>query len=260
MTEQTQPSNPTYVVEEISEERDDRGGCRGCLWAVGGAVGCVGLIVIFMIAAILLGGGAISSLADRFSSGLTAIFGAQPTTNFSTAGLILERVQELSQLTVTRYSFSNIVSSEVEMPGVLAALYGQKLVMVAVGNIDAGVDLSVLTQEDIVLSEGVLTLTLPPVSLQNCFLNEGDSYVLSRETGVFAQPSLNLDDASRQFALHQFRDQALEKGILSDSETRAKETVERFLELFVTLSDEIRSVNIITTPADPAAEMPLSCQ
>src|SRR3990172_2140282 len=74
------------------------------------------------------------------------ILGTPPRLN---ATVVLERIQKISSLVTTRYSYSSMVTSERDMPGILAALYGERLAMVAVGYVTAGVDLSTLTQEDV---------------------------------------------------------------------------------------------------------------
>ncbi|MBI5669669.1 MAG: DUF4230 domain-containing protein [Chloroflexi bacterium] len=58
------------------------------------------------------------------------------------ANIVLERIQDMSLLTTTRFNYSSVVTSERQMPGILGALYGERQVMVAVGYVVAGVDMS----------------------------------------------------------------------------------------------------------------------
>ena len=89
-----------------------------------------------------------------------------------TATVILERIQTLSELSTVRYNFSSIITTTRDMPPVLAVLYGENQVMVAVGHVRAGIDLSQMSEDDIVRRENDLSIKLPPPALQDCVLNE----------------------------------------------------------------------------------------
>lgn len=155
------------------------------------------------------------------SGGLLSLLGvnSQPTISAVT---VLERIEALASLTTSRYNFSSLVTSEREMPPLLAAIYGDRQVLLATGYIEAGVDLSALTTEDITIAGDTLTLRLPGAALTACALDETATRVVERETGIFAPEAPALDGDARRFALAQFRDQALESGILQDAEDEAR--------------------------------------
>jgi hypothetical protein len=182
------------------------------------------------------------------------ILGTPPRLN---ATVVLERIQKMSKLVTTRYSYSSMVTSERDMPGILAALYGEKLAMVAVGYVTAGVDLSTLTQEDVTFENGVLSLNLPAPTLQDCFLNEQQSYVVSYATGIFARNMPNMDADARRFAVHQFRDSALESGILNEAQDQAKVAIEEFVNL-VSVGD-VKGLKLTQREPNPEVVLPESC-
>ena len=130
---------------------------------------------------------------------------------------VLERVQLVSELTTVRYTYSNIITVERDLPPLLQALYRDRLVLVAVGHITAGIDLSKLTENDVQIDGNVVNIAIPPPELFDCFFNEPDSYVASRETGLFSAPAPDLDLDARLFVISQFRNAALEKGILTEA-------------------------------------------
>lgn len=170
----------------------------------------------------------------------------------------VERVQALSRLTTTRYNYAEIVGGQVDMPAWLATLYGDGLVMVAVGHIDAGIDVSQITEEDIVYDAetNTLSLTLPSPTIQNCFLDENETYTVERNTAFFAAGVTNLEDHVRQYAVRQFRDEALEEGILEDSKAEAEAVLSEFLGV---VSSDVEIELIFEDPiAD--AEYPDSCR
>ncbi len=172
------------------------------------------------------------------------------------ATVILERVQNMSALVTTRYSYSSMVTSEREMPGILAGLYGESMAMIAVGYVTAGIDLSKLGDGDVEFEDGVLSLHLPAPELQDCFLNEQDSYIVSYNSGVFARNAPNIDSEARRFAVHKFRDAALESGILDEAQNQAKVALEEFVNL-VSVGD-IKGLNITLREGDVTV-LPESC-
>lgn len=218
------------------------------------ALRLIGILLIFFVAFLA----AFAFLFFLNSTGIVNLFG-QPSYR-NTATVVLQSVQQMSVLTTTRYNYSSMVTSEREMPPLLAGLYGERLVLVAVGHVTAGIDLSQLTNEDITLENGILTLTLPSPTLQDCFLNESASYVAQRDTGLFNRAAPNLDTEARRFAVLQFRDSALEANILAEVTTQAQASLGQFLQALP--MDDVSQIVIQVAPADPnvPAVLPLTCQ
>lgn len=173
------------------------------------------------------------------------------------ATVVVSSIQELSVLTTVRYNFSSLVTTEREMPGILAALYGERQVLVAVGHVNAGIDLSTMTDEDVVIEGNTMRITLPAPTLQDCFLNESQTYVADRETGIFARSAPELDDTARQYAMTRFRDAALEQGILEDAREQGEFAVARFISLMAL--PDISLVNVEVEEPAANAELPVSC-
>src|SRR5712691_1013941 len=145
------------------------------------------------------------------------------------ATTILDRIQSLSDLVTTRYNYSSLVTSQREMPGILNALYGDKLMMVAVGRVNAGIDMSQVTISDITRQGDTMIVKLPPPKLLDCFLDERSSYVVQRDTGFFSKPAPNMDVEARRFAVGQFRDMALKGEILSEVQKHATQVVQELV-------------------------------
>lgn len=227
----------------------------GCAWFLLGALGCLTLPLVALLVVIIMGLNTVGGVLD----GVRSIFDPPPPVyNFYSPALVLDRVQSLSQLTVTRYNFSNVVHTEREMPYVLSALYRDRLAMVIVGHVNAGIDLSLMTEADIRSDGETLTLRLPAPALQDCFLNERGSYVISRETGLFTSGAPQLDLEARRFAVHEFREAALEDGILERVNEQAQATLTGFLNAFAPADGQ--PIRIVTTPPDPLAAHPASCR
>ncbi len=204
----------------------------------------VGIVIVMLVRGII-------SIPSSILSALTG----GPATVTVQATTVLDKIQSLSQLTATRYTYSSLITSQRDMPGILATLYGDKLVLVGVGYVNAGVDLRQVTPTDITTTADTMTIKLPPAQLLDCFLDEQASYIVSRDTGIFARPAQNLDQEARRFAVHQFRDMALKADILSKAQSNAQTVVQTFV-----TNLGIKHVVINSTPPDPNAPLPASCQ
>lgn len=170
-----------------------------------------------------------------------------------TATTLLNKVQALSSLTTTRYTFSTIVTTETDMPNWLKALYGQKQVMVAVGYITAGVDMKQAKANDVQTGDTV-SLTLPAPTLQDCILDEGKTYIAALDKGIFAPTNPTLDQESRRFAVQQLRQAAVNGEILTEAQTQARTAITEFINLV-----GVANVQLNFLPADPNAPLPESC-
>ncbi len=237
-TPQTPENKPT-IVEEIEYESDPRGGCQGCLYGIGGAVGCLGIVAILFAGLLFF----TETTLGNFVDGVSNIFNNETSTR-NVSVPVVEGIQQLSALATVRYNYSNIVETSVDMPDLLAGLYGNSQVMIAVGSIDAGINLAEVTEDDLVIDEeaNTMMLTLPPPVILNCALDESKSEVIERDTGLFASPLPELDTESRRFALRQFRDIALESDILEDAKQESEILIRNFITTFVDDDTEIQIV------------------
>ena len=215
-------------------------------------------ILLLILLNTLCVGGAIVLVVRQVISippGLLSAFtgGSAPITIQATT--VLDRIQTLSDVVTTRYNYSSLVQSQRDMPGLLNALYGDKLLMVAVGHINAGIDMTKVTASNITRQGDSMTIRLPPPQLLDCFLDEKASYIVSRDTGLFAKPAPNLDQEARRYAVAQFRDTAINADIYSEVQTHAQTVVQDFV-----TSLGIKQVTVQTSPPDPNAPLPDSCR
>ncbi len=193
-------------------------------------------------------------LSTLFISSQCIIPGTCNNKSTINATTILNKIQSLSSLTTTRYTFSTIVTTESDMPDWLKAIYGQKQVMVAVGYITAGIDMKQAKASEIQNGES-LTLTLPAPTLQDCILDEGKTYIAALEKGLFAPANPTIDQESRRFAVQQLRQSAIEGNILTEAQTQAQTAITDFVTLV-----GVPNVQINFLPADPNAPLPESCK
>jgi hypothetical protein len=234
---------------------DDRRGPSGCAWGVLGGMGCMTIPIIALVFVIVSGINSVAGVVDS----ITGIFNpSEIVYETVSTTLILERIQDLSQLTTTRFNFSNLVRVKRDLPTILRALYTDRLQMVIVGHVTAGIDLAQMTEANFTQNGDILVIQLPAPQLQDCFLNEQESYVVDRDTGLFTTGSPELDGQARQFAVSEFRDAALEQGILAEVNEQAQINLESFLNS-LPLDPSLSGFRILTTSPPTNPPLPQTC-
>lgn len=139
---------------------------------------------------------------------------------------IIRDVQSMARLETIQYTVEKVITAEINQ-GVFGPLFGDKLLFVAHGYVIAGVDLSKLTVEDLALDGDVLRVQLPDAEVFVATLNNEDSYVYDRTTGLFRKSDPDLETDARQAAEEEILNAALEDGILAQAQVNAEAFLER---------------------------------
>jgi len=158
---------------------------------------------------------------------------------------IVHEVRTLSRLETASYSVEKVITAE-SGQGPFAFLFGDRLILVAHGQVIAGVDLAKMGDDDIVVTEdGTVIVTLPPPEVLVVKLDNQKSYIYDRDTGlVGVNPAL--ETAARQAAEEEILNVALEDGILEMAGHNAELYVLRLI-LALGFSD----VKFVTEPLTP---------
>lgn len=139
---------------------------------------------------------------------------------------IIRDVQSMARLETIQYSVEKVITAEINQ-GVFGPLFGDKLLFVAHGYVIAGVDLSKLSVEDLYLDGEVLRVHLPAAEVFVATLNNDDSYVYDRTTGIFKKSDPDLETDARQAAEKEILNAALDDGILEQAQINAESFLER---------------------------------
>jgi hypothetical protein len=137
-------------------------------------------------------------------------------------------VQSLARLQSVAFHMERVV----DLTKKEQALWGlveteDNILLVAVGDVEAGVDLGKLQKGDVTVDETKksVRVVLPPVELFAARLDNERTYVHSRRTDVLGKKDVQLETEARQRAERSIRDGALEAGILKLAEESAINTV-----------------------------------
>jgi hypothetical protein len=246
------------ALEAAARPRAARQG-SGCGWLLAGSLGCLVLIAALVVAVAAGAGASLNSIL----SGITASLGLAGNPPQMTRQYDIPPVEPftlLSDLTTVRYNYAIQVNSQTDMPPLLQALYGNSQVLIAVGSVEAGVNLGGLTSDALRYDEASRTLTIavPAPRITACYLNDQQSYIAERSSGIFAADSPALDTASRRYALAQFLRLAQESSILEDARLHTADILTRFAQALQ--NDPTLNIIAEVAPADASAPLPDTCQ
>jgi len=180
---------------------------------------------------------------------------ATPTPTIRDWGGAIQQMKNLNRLETQRFSIERVVEASTARGDPLDALLGERLLLIASGDVVAGVDLSKLTERDVIISpDGAsVTLTLPASEIFSARLNNERTRVYDRQTRLLTQltggQDPNLETQARQEAERQILAAACENGIMQRAADEAKRSMEQFLRLL-----EFEQITVIATPGPCVVE------
>jgi hypothetical protein len=142
--------------------------------------------------------------------------------------VVLE-VRSLARLETVQYTVEKVVTAEIGQ-GALAPLFGDRLLLVAHGQVTAGIDLSKLSDSDISVGpDGKAVIILPAAEVFASTLDNQKSYIFDRQTGLLTHGDVNLETQARQVAEQEIYQVAIEDGILTQAQTNGANFIERLV-------------------------------
>jgi hypothetical protein len=134
---------------------------------------------------------------------------------------VLRQVQTLSQLVTVKYVLEKVVVLEdVKWFG------DNRVLLVAHGVVKAGVDLGRMKPEDVQVTGKQVTLRLPSPRITDAYLDDRQTRVVERTTGLLRSFDKDLEQTAREFAVDDLRRGARNAGIMKDAEERANAQVQ----------------------------------
>ena len=109
-------------------------------------------------------------------------------------------------------------------------LSGDRLLLIVHGEVIAGIDLSKVKADDIIVRKDVVKVRIPKAEVLTVRIDNERTRVYSRETGLFSAVDPNLETDVRRAAEQQLREAAMEEGILKIADENARSTLTRLLE------------------------------
>ncbi len=241
-------------MDSSIEETAERPGRSGCFGFVAGAGGCAVLIVVVIAVLLALGvtsvNSVIGSIGGLFGLGASA---PPPVATVLSSRTLVQGIQPLGQLVSVS---SQLAKADVYVgvgQGALNAC-GFSANHVVQGAVEAGIDLTQIREENIRYDEArdMYIVTVPAPQLTSCRVDFIRQYDRS-----FTTCAVDWDEArllANYEALVDFREDAIEGGILSRAETETRLVLGNFIRLLTN-----KRVEIIFEQATEEAAYPASC-
>jgi hypothetical protein len=108
--------------------------------------------------------------------------------------------------------------------------YGEsRVLLLAHGVVNAGVDLKRLQPSDVIISGKTILIRLPPPQITDAYLDDKASQVIDHSTGLLRSFDKDLEQTARQNAVDDIARAARRGGILDDADKRARAELAVFL-------------------------------
>lgn len=169
----------------------------------------------------------VSDLSNHLGTQIAQVIEPTPTVIVDPV-TIIHQVRSLARLETIQYSIEKVVTAE-NGQGSLAFLLGDRLLFVAHGIVIAGVDLEKLGADDLTVNDNVLYVQLPEAEIFIATLDNENSYVYERDTGLLTKGDLNLETTARRVAEQEIEKAAIEDGILDIAQKNAENYLYRIL-------------------------------
>lgn len=167
----------------------------------------------------------VKEMTNNLSTQIAAVLHPTPTI-LPDPVTIIHEIQSLARLETIKFSLEKIITAEIHQ-GAFDWLIGDRLLFVAHGEVIAGIDLNKLDPEDLEVKNGVLYVTLPDAEIFITAIDNEQSYVYERDTGLFTHGEVNLETEARRVAEQEIEKSALEDGILDLAEQNAISFLDR---------------------------------
>jgi hypothetical protein len=196
--------------------------------AKGGGLGTtLVLALVIVVLSVALGLG-----VARFGSSLPMVgplLGEKPPRT-TTGPVVVEGIKELDHLATVRWTESVPVARETGGDILDRLFSGEKVIVIATGKVEAGVDLGDIEKNDVGVNGDSVTIDLPEPEIISASLDEGRTRVYDRDfSPLNLRPDDQLVEEARLQAIQKIEDAARENEILDTAEHNAEDSVRAFV-------------------------------
>jgi hypothetical protein len=148
----------------------------------------------------------------------------------TTGPVVVEGIQELDQLATVRWTGSVPVTRETGGDVLDRLFNGERVLVIATGEVEAGVDLGYIGKDDVSVNGDTVTIDLPEPQILSASLDEEKTSVYDRDfSPLNVHPDDDLVEEARLQAVEKIRDAARENEILDTAEHNAEDSVRAFV-------------------------------
>jgi hypothetical protein len=185
------------------------------------------LVVGGMILGLIIGVLLIPFLAARavLSTPLGRLLNGRSTRIDTSSASVVDKIRQLNRLESVDYSIDKIVEGNHQAQGLPDFLAGDRLLLIAHGEVIAGVDLSRLDPKAVQVNGNAVHVRLPEPQVLVTRIDNTRTRVYERTTGILVPTDPNLETQVRQAAEQQITQAAIDDKILDKARQNARVSV-----------------------------------
>ncbi|MBP6098720.1 MAG: DUF4230 domain-containing protein [Candidatus Levybacteria bacterium] len=142
---------------------------------------------------------------------------------------VVKEMRALSRLETASFTIEKIIDSESSGNVFQKLLFGDKILLIANGNVIAGIDFIGIEEKDVVVEGKKIQVSLPPPQIFLASLDNTKTKVYDRKSGLLSGGNDNLESEARATAEQSIREAACSSGILDMASDNARKQITSFL-------------------------------
>lgn len=153
--------------------------------------------------------------------GITTLF--QNTFYVNTNGAtVVKELRSLNRWETASFTVEKIIDAGTNGNAFQEFLFGDKILLIADGEVIAGFDLSTITDNSVAIAGKKISVALPKPQILVTRLDNNKTRVYDRREGILAHPNKDLESQARLSAENAIRDGACQEGVLNIASDNAK--------------------------------------
>lgn len=139
---------------------------------------------------------------------------------------VITQTKALGRFETAQFSIDKIIEAGTSYAGIRQFLFGDKILLVAHGDVIAGFDFAKMSAENFQGTGKNITIDLPAPEIFSVILDNEATRVFDRKQGLLTKGEINLEAAARLEAEAAIRKAGCEGGILAQATENAKKQLE----------------------------------
>ncbi len=135
---------------------------------------------------------------------------------------VIKQIQSLNKLETSIFTIEKVIEVGKSGNAFDQFLYGDRILLIAHGQVIGGFDLSKLSEEDVEINGGTLKIQMPSPEILVSKLDNDETRVYDRQQGLLTKGDKELESTARLEAENVIRGAACTGGILQEAEKNGR--------------------------------------
>ena len=143
--------------------------------------------------------------------------------------LVIKEIRNLQRIETASFTIEKIIDGGTNGNTFEQLLFGDKILLIAHGQVIAGFDLSQISEKDIIIKDKTIRMTMPKAQILVSTLDNTQTRVYDRTKGLLNPGDKDLESKAREVAQNSIKDAACKGDILKQASDNARKQLTAFL-------------------------------